>query len=128
MSTVDFHDLRILLVDDDTLVRETVGAMLRGLGATVIPAKDGPAAIDILQSDAVVRVMLTDVVMPGGMDGLALAERASVLRPALNIVFMSGNAEADQRTLRAIGDRPLLVKPFRKHQLAAVIRANRPQP
>ena len=126
-APLDFGNLRILLVEDDVMVRETVGAMIRDLGATIVAAKDGPTAVDLLKSGEAPDIMLTDIVMPGGMDGIALSKVAMDLRPEARIVFMSGNAELDQRTLHAIQEQPFLAKPFRKLQLAAALCEARAQ-
>ena len=95
--------------------------MLGELGATVITAGDGQRALEILASDRDIEAMLADIVMPGGMDGVALAENARILRPGLRIAFMSGHADLDHQTMVAINDRPFLVKPFRKLELAAAL-------
>jgi PAS domain S-box-containing protein len=117
---VRFQDLRILLVEDDAEVRDTVRAMLADLGAAVIVAPDGPAALAALKAAEAPDIMLTDILMPG-MDGIALATAARAQRPDLRIVFMSANAEPDARTLSAINEQPLLVKPFRTIDLAAAL-------
>jgi PAS domain S-box-containing protein len=115
-----FQDIRILLVEDDPEVRTTVERMLSDLGAAVIQAADGPAALGMLNADEPPDVVLTDIVMPG-MDGIALSRAVSAARPDIRIVFMSGNAELDTGTMNAIDSRPLLVKPFRKIDLAAAL-------
>jgi PAS domain S-box-containing protein len=120
---VSFSSVRILLVEDEADVRDTVRSMLEDLGASVIAAADGQAALDILKTDPAIDIMVTDIVMPGGMDGIALAENASAMRPGIGIAFMSGYAEFDQRTLLAIGARPFLAKPFRKLELATALGA-----
>lgn len=121
LAVARFESLRVLLVEDEAEVRETVHAMLGDLGATVIPAADGPAALEVLKSDRSIDTVITDIVMPGGMDGIALAAKANAIRPAARIVFMSGQAELDHRTLLAINDRPFLTKPFRRLELAAAL-------
>ena len=125
-GNVRFHDLRVLLVEDDPEVRETVREMLGDLGATALVARDGQAAIAALKADASIDILLTDILMPG-MDGITVARVAGALRPGTRIVFMSGHAELDQRALQAIDGRPFLVKPFRKLDLAAALsEARRP--
>ena len=57
------------------------------------------------------------------MDGITLAEKAQELRPDVRIAFMSGHTELDRRTVLAINERPFLVKPFRKYELAAALEA-----
>jgi len=115
--------LRVLLVEDELDVRETVRAMLSELGASVVAAADGHAALGMLEADRSIDTIVADIVMPGGMDGIALAASASALRPDVRIAFMSGHAELDRRTLLAINERPFLAKPFRKYELAAALEA-----
>jgi len=120
---VRFEHLRVLLVEDELDVRETVRAMLSELGASVVAAADGHAALGMLEADRSIDTIVADIVMPGGMDGIALAASASALRPDVRIAFMSGHAELDRRTLLAINERPFLAKPFRKYELAAALEA-----
>jgi signal transduction histidine kinase/CheY-like chemotaxis protein len=120
---IRFEHLRVLLVEDEFDVRETVRAMLSELGATVVAAADGHAALGMLKADQSIDTIVADIVMPGGMDGIALAASASALRPDVRIAFMSGHAELDRRTLLAINERPFLAKPFRKYELAAALEA-----
>jgi CheY-like chemotaxis protein len=120
---IHFKSLRVLLVEDEPEVREIVRAMLSDLGAVVTPAADGPTALDILKSDRSIDIIITDLVMPGGIDGIALAEHANAMRPGMKIVFMSGNAELDHETALAINGRPFLTKPFRILDLGAALLA-----
>jgi PAS domain S-box-containing protein len=115
--------LRILLVEDEPDVRMTVAEMLREIGATVTATANARAALDILASGEEIDAVLTDIIMPDGMDGIALAERAAALRPGLRFAFMSGYAEFDERTLLIINQRPFLPKPFRKLELAAALES-----
>jgi signal transduction histidine kinase len=121
ISAPSFERLRVLLVEDEADVRETVCAMLGELGAGVVTAPDGYSALEHLKEDPTIGTILADIAMPGGMDGITLAERAAALRPNIRIAFMSGNSELDRRTLRAVNERPFLAKPFRKFELAAAL-------
>jgi len=120
-SAATFEGVHVLLVEDEPQVRDTASAMLGDLGAVVIAVADGLAALDVLQSGQAIDIILTDIAMPGGIDGIDLASRASAIRPGIRIAFMSGHAELDQRTLLAINERPFLSKPFRKLELASVL-------
>ncbi len=115
--------LRILLVEDEPDVRETVRTMLSDIGATVVTAPDGVAALAILAEDHAIDAILTDIVMRGGIDGIALAERATAIRPGVRTAFMSGYAEFDERTLHVINKRPFLAKPFQKLELATALES-----
>ena len=113
----------ILLVEDDPRVRATNGDALRELGYGVIEAVDGEAALVVLARHPEVRMLFTDVVMPG-MNGRVLADRARALRPELPVLFTSGytrNAIVHDGTLEA--GLAFLAKPFTVEQLAAKVRA-----
>ena len=113
----------ILVVEDEALVREHVVAQLRALGYRVLAANDGPEALSLLQGGAAVDLLFTDVVMPGGIGGRDLAERAGLLRPGLKVLFTSGYTETSvfhQGRLQPGVD--LLSKPYRRDVLAAKVR------
>jgi PAS domain S-box-containing protein len=115
---------RILVVEDDALVREHARAVLAALGYDVICAADARAALDILTEREDIDLLFTDVVMPGGIDGGELARRAQQLRPELPTLFTSGYAQGGR--LQSIIDRPgaqLLNKPYRRDELARKIRS-----
>jgi PAS domain S-box-containing protein len=82
---------RILLVDDDDLVRDTLMEQLQELGHKVLAASGGTDALAILSARAAVDLMITDLSMPG-MDGLTLIKRAQGLRPALPTILLTGFA------------------------------------
>lgn len=113
----------ILLVEDDDLVRGYVVTQLRALGYQVIPVADGRAALEILHQRNDIQLLFTDVVMPGGLNGAALAEQAAVIRPGLKVLFTSGYSE---KILAREGRLPagvhLLAKPYRPRDLAAEVR------
>ncbi|WP_249127836.1 ATP-binding protein [Bradyrhizobium lablabi] len=83
----------VLIVDDEPTVRMLVLEVLDELGFTGIEAKDGPAGLRVLQSDARVDLLITDVGLPGGMNGRQLADAARTTRPDLPILFITGYAE-----------------------------------
>jgi CheY-like chemotaxis protein len=83
----------VLVVEDHPDVRSYVVAQLRDLGYRVIEAADGPQALTILGGDAAIDLLMTDIVMPGGMTGRQLAEAAKRQRPRLKLLFTSGHAE-----------------------------------
>jgi CheY-like chemotaxis protein len=115
---------RILVVEDNTEVRETVVRQLRDLGYDTLEAPGGKEAIDILISDERIDLMFSDVVMPGGMDGMQLAEAANALRPGLKILLTSGFARASiQDGATSTYLKNLLSKPYRKTELAERLRA-----
>jgi signal transduction histidine kinase len=120
---VETGNEKILLVEDDDMVREHVAGQLAALGYRVVAAQDGSAAIEALKRHDDFDLLFTDVVMPGGMSGRQLAEQAQVLRPGLPVLFTSGYTEnAIVHHGRLDADVHLLQKPYRRHDLAAKIR------
>jgi len=114
---------RILVVEDDAKVRQLVLQQLESLGYRVLQASNGREALEIVEGDAGIDLLFTDVVMPGGMTGLQLAEAALKFRPQLRVLFTSGYAEGSMQH-RGAGGRSLrlLTKPYRKQALAQKIR------
>jgi PAS domain S-box-containing protein len=110
---------KVLLVDDDDAVRGAAVSLLTSLGYQVVAAPGGVEALAILARVADIEVLITDVVMPGGMSGGELAEQARTLRPDLKILFSSGYFEgALVREGTISGSAHFLVKPYRKKDLA----------
>ena len=106
-----------LLVEDDREVRKVVRRTLLELGFVVIEAENGSEAMQILERTPGVALLLSDVMMPGGVDGRALAAHARDRCGVARVVLMSGYApEGPQRS-----DVPLLAKPFTRRQLAALL-------
>jgi len=83
----------VLIVDDEPSVRMLVTDVLEDLGYASIEAAEGPAALRILESDAVIDLLISDVGLPGGLNGRQLADAARVTRPDLKILFITGYAE-----------------------------------
>lgn len=83
----------ILVVDDEPLVRMLAVEELQDLGYAVIEAEDGPSALRLLNSRRQISLLITDVGLPGGMNGRQLADAARVGRPDLEVLFITGYAE-----------------------------------
>ncbi len=83
----------ILVVDDEPLVRMLAVEELQDLGYSVIEAEDGASALKILNSALDISLLITDVGLPGGMNGRQLADAARVKRPELEVLFITGYAE-----------------------------------
>ncbi|GGM19131.1 histidine kinase [Pseudomonas asuensis] len=110
----------VLIVDDEPTVRMLVTDILGDLGYSVIEAADSIAGLKILQSDVPIDLLVTDVGLPGGMNGRQMADAGREVRPDLKILFITGYAEN-----AAIGNGHLehgmqiLTKPFAIDTLAA---------
>jgi len=117
------HGETVLVVEDDADLRTLVVVMLESLGYDVIETSTGKGALEILGRSSRVSLLLTDVVLPGGMSGRQIAEEADRRDPGLPILFMSGyseNAIIHQGRLDA--NVQLLQKPFRKADIAREVR------
>lgn len=108
----------VLLVDDNDDVREASAQLLAAGGWVVRSAGSAAEALALLEGDLRADVMISDVVMPGGIDGVSLARRARALRPELRVVLVTGYSEA-AATASAEG-LPVVRKPY---DLAALGRA-----
>ena len=111
----------VLAVDDDDAVRTTTADILKGLGYSVVQAASGEAALELLDQDGMIDVLLTDVVMPG-MSGAELARRARTSHPRLPIVFISGYADTEGIAGDTLLHR-LVRKPFRPSDLRRQVEA-----
>jgi CheY-like chemotaxis protein len=101
---------RLLLVEDDPLLRMTLAEVLGEAGFAVLEAEDAESALGLLAAHDDLALLLTDINLPGA-DGFALARAARRLRPGLPVVYASGRlTEPDPR--RALPDAPFLAKPF----------------
>jgi CheY-like chemotaxis protein len=113
----------VLVIDDEPSIRMLVTEVLEDLGYTAIEAADGPSGLKVLQSDVRVDLLITDVGLPGGMNGRQVADAARVTRPGLKVLFITGYAEN-----AAVGNGYLdagmqvLTKPFVMETLATRIR------
>ncbi len=83
----------VLVVDDEPTIRMLVAEILGDLGSLALEAAEGLAGLKIIQSDIRVDLLITDVGLPGGMNGRQLADAARVLRPSLKVLFITGYAE-----------------------------------
>jgi CheY-like chemotaxis protein len=109
--------LVVLVVDDDRLVLMNTAAMLEDLGHTVLEANSGKQALDILQREKKVDLVVTDQVMPH-MIGTELAEVITAERPNLPIILATGYAELPPGKH---ADMPKLAKPFNQRGLAQAL-------
>jgi len=83
----------VLVVDDEPTVRMLVSDVLEDLGYIAIEVADGAAGLRVLQSDDRIDLLVTDVGLPGGMNGRQVADAGRALRPGLKVLFITGYAE-----------------------------------
>jgi CheY-like chemotaxis protein len=110
---------RILLAEDEPLLRELAIEDLTDAGFEVVAARDGDAALAILQDDQAFDLLFTDIRMPGATDGWALAEQAKRVVPGLKVIYSSGLS--DPGTAMGPGER-ILMKPYRLEHLLSVLK------
>ena len=114
---------KILVVEDDSLVRAYVVAQIQSLGYTTLSASDAQEALSVLRSSDPVDLLFTDVIMPGSMNGRELSIEALKLRPTLKVLYTSGYTEnAIGEDGRLDPDVLLLAKPYSRADLARMIR------
>jgi signal transduction histidine kinase/CheY-like chemotaxis protein len=114
------HRGRVLLVEDEDEVAALVGQMLNELGYDVTRAASASAALGALANGRAIDLVFSDVMMPGGMNGLELSREIHRRRPDLPVLLTSGYAEAIKNDARAEGVQ-LLPKPYQLEELAAAI-------
>lgn len=114
----------VLIVEDNDLVRRHVNTLFKSLGYHVTLAANGAEALAILAERDDIDLVFTDVIMPGGMNGRELGERATRLRPRLRVLYTSGySRDALMEQGRLVENVTLLTKPFSKRQLSDRVRA-----
>jgi len=106
---------RVLVVDDQDIVRDVIRLTLEGAGFTVIEAATPLAAIDLVREDGNVDLLVTDVVMPE-MDAFELAERITREVPGVRVLYTSGYTDA-------AAEGPFIQKPFTPAQLVDKVTA-----
>jgi CheY-like chemotaxis protein len=110
----------VLVVEDEPSVRAVAVETLRGLGFATLEAADAAQAMLCLQGPERIDLLFSDVVMPGAMNGLALAEAARTLRPEIKVLLTSGYSPAVESAPTRF---PLLLKPYHSAQLISLIHA-----
>jgi CheY-like chemotaxis protein len=112
----------VLVVDDEVDLLEIAVAYLTDMGLTAFKAIDGTSALEMLAERREIDLMVTDIVMPGGMNGVQLAQKARDLRPDLKIIYSSGfPAEAlAERNMPPV-DGSVLRKPYQRAEFAEIV-------
>ena len=108
---------RVLIVEDEELVREIAQDEFADAGFAVETAANGEQAVEMLQSDPAFDLLFTDIRMPGGIDGWSVAERARRLKPDIAVIYATGYSE-DHASM--VASSVFLRKPYR---MPAVIAA-----
>jgi two-component system, NtrC family, sensor kinase len=109
----------VLFVDDEEAIRETTAELLADAGYSVLTAADGYEAIRVLIARHV-DLLFTDLVMPG-LDGLDLAAQAKLIRPALRLLYATGNVQ--RAAAKSVGEHvTILEKPIRSKPLIEAVK------
>ena len=117
------HGETVVVIDDEPVVRNLVVEVLNEQGYRVLEAEDGPSGLKLLQSLPAIDLLITDVGLPGGMNGRQIADAARLQRPGLKVLFMTGYAEN-----AVVGNGHLdlgmaiITKPFETLALGAKVR------
>jgi two-component system, OmpR family, alkaline phosphatase synthesis response regulator PhoP len=107
----------ILVVDDEPFILQYVGQVLRQASYQVMTAGNGDQAWSILEQKEI-HLVLTDIIMPGALDGLALAQKIREKHLSIPVLFITGAVpEGDDRTAELVSNGFLLRKPFFPKQL-----------
>ncbi|MCD0278006.1 PAS domain-containing protein [Xanthomonas melonis] len=113
----------VLIVDDEPAIRQLLGEVLQELGYTVIEAGDSAAGLEILQSGARIDLLISDVGLPGGMNGRQMADASRAHRPDLKVLFITGFAESALLDDHHLEPRmAVLTKPFSVSVLTARVK------
>jgi signal transduction histidine kinase/CheY-like chemotaxis protein len=114
VARLDSGRTTVLLVEDDAGVRKLSSMMLDELGYSILLARNGVEALALLSTGGPIDVLITDFQLPKGMNGAALAARATALKPSLKVLVCTASLDVTV-------DSPVLLKPFTIEQLAAAL-------
>ena len=119
-----YGDGTILLVEDEPLLRGLAGRVLRSYGYHILEAADGPTALRLSATYAgSIDMLLTDLVMPGGLSGGQLAEQIVAQRPAIKVLYMSGYTDIAMTQSPLELGRAVVLKPFTPDDLVRTVGA-----
>jgi PAS domain S-box-containing protein len=114
----------VLIVDDETDLLKIAKAYLAEMGCAALQAIDGASALEIVGREKNIRLMMTDIIMPGGMNGVELAKRVHELKPEIKIIYSSGfPADSLAERKMSLIDGPLLRKPYQRAEFRAIVRS-----
>ncbi len=113
------HTQRVLIVEDEFLIRLTLSEVLSEEGYEVVEAETGDDAAALIESTPEIAVLLTDIQLPGSLDGRALAAMARQRRPDLPVIFMTGRPD----TIEPTGGREIFVsKPYLPSEICEAVK------
>ena len=111
--------LRILFAEDDPLLRDLATARLKAFGCQVAEAPTGEEALSLLAADQDAHVLVTDICMPGPVDGWSLGELSRVINPRIVVIYTSSGRPIEGRKMPGS---IFLAKPYHPDELIAAIR------
>ncbi len=114
----------VLVAEDEPLVRMNVSCMLTSSGFSVVEAENGDKALSILRARGDINALLTDIEMPGSINGLGLAKIARAEFPFVRIVVVSGHARPDIEELP--DGTPFFSKPYDEQAIVDILRERVP--
>jgi len=113
----------VLVIDDEETIRGLIRDVLEEAGYAVLEAPDGPAGLEVMQSGVAVDLLITDVGLPGGVNGRQVADAARLSRPGLKTLFITGFAEKAALASDQLGPgMEIITKPFAISALAQKVR------
>ena len=122
-TAIASRKMKVLVVEDNNSVREVAAAMIDEMGFETITATNGHEGLQMIDDHRDIDLVLSDVIMAGGMNGPELAAKAIKLRPDLKILFMSGYAPGSVRQMQDLPDTIELVnKPFTRNDLTEKVK------
>jgi len=123
-ETVPTGSGRILLIEDDEQLLKLISSMLVKLGYHVLCTRNAADALEVLQSETPIDAMVSDILMPNGMNGVDLAREARRLRNGIKILLASGHARDALTQCGALEDEfPIIGKPFYREELGRCLRS-----
>ncbi|HWA22758.1 MAG TPA: ATP-binding protein [Caulobacterales bacterium] len=121
-ATPSLGRLRVLVVDDDTLVRDALTMQLTDEGCEVVAAPDGFHALEMVNEGLQFDVLLTDMIMPRGISGFALATAITARRPDVRVILSTGYTDKEIKLPESDGRWTLLNKPYSSDALLSALR------
>ena len=116
------NEATVLVVEDNSSLRSVVVRQLEVIGLRVLEAENAQMALDVLKAEPGIDLVFTDVVLPGNMDGYALARAIKESYPNLKIIMTSGFPGMRFNETKLANGLPLLSKPYRKQDLVRMVR------